>query len=560
MKRKMMALFLAGAVGMSALTGCGGNSGTTPTTKGSDSGNETTKSGGSGEQKGSESADNNFNETGYPIVNDRITLNVMFAVRDSDTFAKFDEMPALQRLEEQTNIDLEWDMVKGSDWSTKLNLMFASGDYPDLILASNGNGAVDDEEYGVTQQLLVPLEDYIEKYMPTYTERAEAEKSDPRVGLTASDGHVYSVGNLVGQNICTSAHTFINQEWLNALGLEVPTTVDELTEVLRAFKTQDPNGNGQADEIPLEMGLDTGFTGFRYILPMFGVPADNSYWIYLDENKQVQFAPTQDGFRKALEWLHQMYEEGLTDPELLSQDSNTVDSKLKEGNVGFFTLWRLIAMGMDDGVASNSVCIMPPSAEGTNSLMHRTLEIASPAAFVPRTNQNIPATMRLLDTMLETETQFSLYYGEKDATDGTGWQYNENGKIDSLDTNSADVYYYLGCNTLFFAPGEYISSTFNMPPQRIEKTTYCKDYDAAGHIQKYANKYLDIAPLTAEQVAKAGLTQTDINSTVWEGISNFVSKGVTDDSWNEFVGKFETMKVGDYVKMYQDAIDTMDIE
>lgn len=560
MKRKMIALFLAGAMCMTALAGCGGNeTQTSQSTQGGDSGNNTASDAGS-TGSADVAADSNFNETGYPIVNDKITLKVMFAVRDSDSFMDFDEMPAVKRLEEQTNIDLEWEMVKASDWSTKLNLMFSSGEYPDLILASNGNGAVDDEEYGVTQGLLVPLDDYIQKYMPNYTARIAAESSDPTVGMAASDGKVYSVGNLVGQNINTSAHTFINQEWLTALGLSEPTTVDELTEVLRAFKTGDPNGNGQADEIPLEMGLDTGFTGFRYILPMFGIPADNDLWIYIDENKQVQFAPTQEGFRDAVEWLHQMYEEGLTDPEILSQDGNTVDSKLKEGNVGFFTLWRLIAMGMDDGVASNSVCIMPPSAEGTNSLMHRTMEIAKPAAFVTCTNQNIPATMRLLDAMIDTEMQFSLYYGEQDATDGTGWTYNENGKIDSLDTNQADVLDHLGCNTLFFAPGEYISSTFNMPPQRIEKTTYCKDYDAAGHIQKYSNDYLDVSPLTADQIAEASLTQTDINSTVWEGVSNFVSQGVTDDSWNAFVGKFETMKVDEYMKMYQDAIDTMGIE
>ncbi len=551
MKRKMIALVLAGAMGILTLGGCGKDNadpaagGASPEAAG---------------QGASPEAADNFNETGYPIVNEQITLKVMFAVRDSDTFMDFEEMPALKRLEEQTNIDLEWEMIKASDWNTKLNLMFSSDEYPDIIFASNGNGAVDDEEYGVTQSLLVPLEDYIEKYMPNYTARAEAESSNPTVGLAASDGHVYAVGNLVGQNINTSAHTFINQQWLDALGMQAPTTVDELTEVLRAFKTQDPNGNGEADEIPLEMGLDTGFTGFRYILPMFGIPADNDLWIYIDDNKQVQFAPTQEGFRKAVEWLHQMYEEGLTDKEILSQDGNTVDTKLKEGNVGFFTLWRLIAMGMDDGVASNSVCIMPPSAEGTNSLMHRTMEIAKPAVFVTRTNQNIPATMRLLDTMLETEMQFSLYYGEKDATDGTGWAYNENGKIDSLDTNSADVLDHLGCNTLFFAPGEYISSTFNMPPQRVEKTTYCKDYDAAGHIQKYSNDYLDIVPLTADQIAEAGLTQTDINSTVWEGISNFVYKGVTDESWNTFVEKFENMKVDEYVKMYQDAVDAMGIE
>lgn len=546
MKKKVVALFMAGAMVMTALTGCGS----------SESSIGTAASEGTVQAETSD----NFNETGYPIVNEQITLKVMMAIRDSDSLTAPEDMPAVQRLEELTNINIEWEMIKGSDWKTKTNLMFSSGEYPDIIICPNGEGYIDDEEYGVTQGLVIPLDDYIEKYMPIYNERIAAEASDPTVSLIASDGQKYSVGYLVGQNINTSVHTFINQEWLDAVGMEVPETVDELTEVLRAFKTQDPNGNGEADEVPLQMGLDTGFYGYRYILPMFGIPADADKWIYIDDNKQVQFAPTQDGFRQSLEWLHQMYEEGLTDPEILSQDFNTIETKFKEGNVGFFTAWRLLAMGFDDGVAANSVCIQPPSAEGTNALMHRTLEVARPGAYVTCTNEHIPETMRLLDAMLDTEMQFSLYYGEQDATDGTGWAYNENGLIDSLNTGEVEVKNYMDCNTMFFAPGEYISATFNMPAQRIEKTNYCKEYEAAGHIQKYSNDYLDMAPLTAEQLAEVTLTETDINSTVWEGVSDFVQGGVTEESWNKFVSKFETMGVEQYVQMYQEAIDTMDME
>lgn len=547
MKRKILAVLLASVMTVTALAGCGS----------SDAGANGSDAGANGSEVQAEVSDN-FNETGYPIVNEQITLTVMMAVRDSDSLTDPEEMPAVQRLEEQTNINLEWEMIKASDWKTKTNLMFASGEYPDIIICPNGT--LDDEEYGVTQGLVIPLDSYIDQYMPIYKERIANEPSDPTVSLVASDGQKYSVGYLVGQNINTSAHTFINQEWLDAVGMEAPDTVEELTEVLRAFKTKDPNGNGEADEVPLQMGLDTGYYGFRYMLPMFGLPVDHDKWIYIDDNKQVQFAADKDEFRAAVEWLHQMYEEGLTDPEILSQDFTTVETKLKEGNVGFFTAWRLLAMGFDDGVAASSVCIQPPSAEGTNALMHRILEVARPGAFVTCTNEHIPETMRLLDAMLETEMQFSLYYGEQDATDGTGWTYNENGKIDSINDGSVEVRNYLDCNTMFFAPGEYISATFNMPAQRIEKTTYCKDYEEAGHIQKYSNDYLDMAPLTAEQVAEAGLTETDINTTVWEGVANFVADGVTDESWEQFTAKFKTIGVDDYVQMFQDAIDTMDME
>lgn len=554
MKKKALALMMAAALAVSALAGCGSSSGTTSAT-GTASGETAAVSGAAGDTAAAQ-ADGNFNETGYPIVKEPITLKVMIAIRDSDSLTDFDEMPGVKRLEEETGIHAEWEVIKGSDWKTKLNLAFASGEYPDVILATNGEGQLDDEEYGVTQGIVIPLDDLIDQYMPNFVERRDAEDNDPTTSLVASDGKIYSVGYLVGQNINTNQHYFINQEWLDALNLETPANVEELTEVLRAFKTGDPNGNGEADEIPLEMGLDIGFNGIRYMLPLFGLPCDPDKWIYIDDDKKVQFIATQDGFRDCMEWLHMLYEEGLVDPEIVSQDFNTVETKLKEGNVGFFTAWRLVAMAYDEGVASNSVLWMPDSSAS----LYRYLELCRPGAFVTSSNQNVPATMRWLDALLETDMMFSLYYGEQDAGEGLGWIYDENNKITVTNDGSAEVKNYIDCNTLFFAPGKYLSETFNMPEQRTEKTEYCEKYDTAGIIQKYSNDYLDMAPLTSEQLQDSSLKETDINNAVVENIAAFVTAGVTDDSWNSFVSMFDGMGIADYVQMYQDAVETMGLE
>lgn len=549
MKKKAIALLLAVSMMAASLAGCGGGSSTANDADVSAQGtNSQSQPGASADASG------NFNKEGYPIVNEGITLKVMLAIRDSDTMIAPEQMPAVQRLDELTGIKTEWEVIKSADWSTKLNLMFASGEYPDVIIAPNGT--VDDEEYGVSQQLLIPLDSLIEQYMPIYNERVNAEDDDPTVSLVASDGQTYSVGYLVGQNINTNQHYFINQEWLDALNLQTPTDVESLTEVLRRFKTDDPNGNGQADEVPLEMGLDTGFYGIRYILPLFGIPCDPEKWIYIDDDKKVQFVAAQDGFRACMEWLSMCYKEGLVDAELMSQDLNTIETKLKAGNIGFFAAWRLKAMGFDDGVAKDCVFWLPDSSASC----YRYLEVARPAAFVTATNQNVEATMRWLDATLETETQFSMYYGEQDATDGTGWKYSENGKIDSINDGMVEIRNYPDCNMMFFAPGKYLSDIFNMPEQRLEKTEYSLKSDESGIIQKYSNDYLDMAPLTSEQLQSSTLTETDINNAVVENIANFVVNGVTDDSWNSFVSMFDGMGVADYVQMYQEAVDRMDIE
>ena len=206
MKKRIVSLLLAVVMVMALLSGCGGNQNpdtpSNPDSTNTPSDNSTPSP--------DVSAGDNFNETGFPIVNEPLTLHIMLGIRDVDSLVDPSEMPAIQRLEEQTGIHLEWDMVKANDWPTKLNLMFVSGEYPDIILSANTT--VDQEEYGVTQQLLIPLnDDLTSKYMPNYTERRLAEDSDPCVGLKASDGNIYSIGYMVGQYINTNAHYFINQ-------------------------------------------------------------------------------------------------------------------------------------------------------------------------------------------------------------------------------------------------------------------------------------------------------------------------------------------------------------
>ena len=195
------------------------------------------------------------------ITDEDLTLKIMLAIRDGDTIKAPEELAAVQDLEALTGVNIEWEVIKASDWSMKTNLMFASGEMPDIIIAVNGQGQIDYEEYGVSQELVIPLDDYItEELMPNYYSRIQAEESDPTISLVASDGKTYSIGYLVGQYICEEGHYFINRDWMNELGLEDPTTIEELTEVLRKFKEAYP------DYVPYEMGLDAGaYYDLKYV-------------------------------------------------------------------------------------------------------------------------------------------------------------------------------------------------------------------------------------------------------------------------------------------------------
>lgn len=485
----------------------------------------------------------------YPIVAEPLTLKVMLCIRDMDTLTDPNTMPALQELEERTGIHIEWEVIKGADFDTKVNLAFVSGDYPDIILAVQNT--FDSEEYGVTQGLVIPLdEDLTSQYMPNYTERLAGETNDPLLSLVASDGNIYSIGALVSSDYNTEQHFFLNKAWMDNLGIsEMPTTIDELTDVLRAFRDGDANGNGDsADEVPMQMTITDWDGGLRFYLPLFNLPVGDK-WIHITDDQQIEFIPTTENFRTAMEYMNLWYTEGLMDPGVLSQDGNTFNAKIQEGNAGFFVAWRLTSMARDI-MEKEAVLYTPEQAT-----LSRSLQLANDGAYLTVTNEHVEESLRWLDALLDKETMYTLYYGAYDETMTKGWFYLDDGRIGTVVASTDTVKDYLDCNTLFFAPSNWVSENVQMAASAEEKAGYSHIYEDAGIVQKYANKLLTMMGLTSDQLQSASLLETDINNAVYEHVVKFMTDGVTDESWNAFVQIFDKMKVDEYVQMYQTAAD-----
>ena len=550
MKKKQIALLLATAMMVSSLVGCGQKEVTSTET------NAATESTATSESVVEEVK--NFNETGYPIVNEEITLKVLLNARNADNFMDIDEMPAIKRMEEETGINLEWEVVKSDDWSTKTNLMFASGEYPDIILAQEKD--IDFEEYGVVQKVLIPLEDLIDQYLPSYTERIALEESDPTINLVASDGHVYSVGYLMGTGHATTTAYMINQTWLDALKLPMPTTTEQLMDTLRAFKTQDPNGNGQADEIPFSARLNPKSitTSTSAYLAWFGIPFNGTDWIYIDNNKEIQFAPYQDGFRECMEWLHQCYEEGLLDVEVFSQDNATHTAKVKNGVVGFSSVNNPGSSWGGVKAWETWSAYVPESG----TVMAKNVNFANPCAYITVANEHPEASMRLFEYLIDPITQYTMWQGEPEYADH-GWKENAEGKLEGWsapDYKAAALLDHLGVCTLFVAPPKTYNQYYAVANNTRQKWGVTAKYQEAGLLQKYSHEYFELVRMTPEQNEMVNLLKTEIDTAVAEFMATAVKDGVTDASWAAFQKVFEGMKIADYMKIYQDGINGLDID
>ena len=457
----------------------------------------------------------------------------------------FDSLWFYQRLEEQTGVHVDFSDVKDSEWTSSVALTFARGNMPDLIL----RGSLDVEEYGVSRHLLVPLEEYIEKGMlPNYASRLS--EGNLREQLTASDGHMYTLGFLISQGVNTDGHFFLNQDWLDALGLPVPASLEELTETLRAFREKDPNGNGLRDEIPLEFTFDDNNTGIYNLFSFFGLPLNVDY-VYVDAEGQVRFAPEDPAFGETLAWLHRMAEEGLLDIDFISQGSNIWADKVNEGNVGLFSYWRLQNTALSPQVTGMYRLMVPVAAEGKQACLPRLIDLVDFGAALTTDNRDIEASLRWLDAQFEAETMLVSQNGEV----GDTLSRQSDGRY-AVSYVPEDNELYRKVPVIcgqFFAPAEYYAGVYVPAPHRQEKAAYCAAYEEAGVLERVSAKTLTtVARKTGEEDARLNRLKAALKPLIDEAIVDMVTTGVTEEKLRAFAERTEAAGSEEYRSIYQE--------
>ena len=219
-------------------------------------------------------------------------------------YVAFEDKPVVQRLEKDTNVHVEWTQVPQTSWDERMNIMFASNYLPDAII-----GGVD---VATNFYQLTPLDDLIDQYAPHVKAWLE-EHPEYKKALTLEDGHIYSlpIGDEAYTNVFTNV-MWINTQWLKNLGLEKPTTTEEFYQVLKAFKEQDANGNGDPnDEIPFTgIGL-----GMDFLSP-FGMTDVYGQRYLVNDDGTVRYAYTSEEYKEGIKWAHKLYQDGLIDNEL----------------------------------------------------------------------------------------------------------------------------------------------------------------------------------------------------------------------------------------------------
>ena len=253
---------------------------------------------------------------------------------------------------------------------------------PDFVFNA-GFGDTDLLKYA-KQGVIINLEEYIDKYMPNLKKVFE-QYPEYRAMCTDANGHIWALPWIEQLGYEKTAiqtigdMTFINTNWLDFLGLEMPTTVDEFEQVLIAFRDNADKLQAEfgieGDIIPMSCIMNDGDQDPAILINGFGEgygDPDRGRHIAVTNDKQVICTATTEGFRKGMDWLHKLYTEDLIDPEAFTQEWSTYVAKGKSGRYGVAFSWdvanidNLSRRAVSSGAGGRRQNITPQTASFTS--------------------------------------------------------------------------------------------------------------------------------------------------------------------------------------------------
>jgi putative aldouronate transport system substrate-binding protein len=489
------------------------------------------------------------NQTGLPIVNEPVTIRMMVQRNVSDLSNSWMEKDCVQRAITDTGLNFEFIEISAAAWAEQIGVTLAGGDLPDVIVGSINNFAAYTESF-------LALDGLLEEYAPNLTAYF-AERPDIRIACELEDGHLYSLP-LYNQNGYYSHNNryAINQEWLDRVKMEIPTTHEELYAVMKAFKEQDANGNGDPnDEIPFTFSggtanaLDYNSYGLNFLFNCFGITSLNYIQV---EDGIVSFAPTSDKYREFLEFTSKLYSEGLIDPDGFVQQSNDLLAKGKAGRVGIVAHQSYLDINVGaDKIDQYAIMLPTKDSDDNISITPRIIDGGwfYDCYKISKNSKYAEACIRLYDYVLSDEEILDLWaWGPEEkcftvSEDGTKVRVT---KFEEGMTSFAQARqtYGAGMAGFWIYPQELTN--------RWEKAK--RDLLMDRFEEAYLPYLADHIPLgndKQEAVDRRAELFTEINAYIQNFTAEAIMKGVTDSSWQTHLQNCEKLNVAQYTEDYQ---------
>ena len=501
-------------------------------------------------------------------------------------------------IKEKTNIQLNYVYdLDGDDAKTKLNLVMTNpDDMPDIFLAT-GWSKSEVQSYG-QQGLIIPLNDYLSE-APNWNALNEVSPVREK-DLTMADGNIYTYGSEdESMNSTYQSKMWIYKPWVDELlDGKVPETLDELYDYLVAIKENDPNGNGQADEIPL-----SGFMG--------GWATDPTVWLLnsfvqsnnplantnpsvgaglVANNGKIEYSVMSEDYKEGLAFINKLYAEGLMDPQTFTQEETqykaTIDNEenlvgLHPGGLSYAGQAEFFSQ--KEGKWSDWIGLDPVEGPNGVRLASRTIDnyFASSIGSISANCKNPEIAVALFDFLATEEATNVQNFGPEEL----GWIWTEEGtSLGGGTPRYEDVYIpedydwlgngyervYKDSKNYRYASDAMISGRsydWRYSMRIADPAEYNLEYVLTSISKSYEKYAPDVSTLVpnlafegedAKTISEYTLT---IGGYVNQAAVQFITGSMdVEKDWDTYLGKLDSMGVDNFIEIYQRYYDNYEVE
>lgn len=529
---RLLSVMMAAAMVVGALTGCGGSDGA------SGDGAEGTQADASGDS--GETADG-------------VEEFTIATVRWTDDWPnEFMNEGIMKELEEKHNIKINWQVYYNSDWTEQKSLLLASGDLPDAFF---GSICLTETDVAQNKDYFVELTEGIEKNMPNLTAIFEKEPA-LKAAAQNRDGEIYSLVKKLPLRPKVANSMYINKEWLDNLGLSMPTTYEELADVLKAFKEQDADGDGDPNnEIPYTNAGSLAGDLSNLLAPFGTIVSRTGNFMQIDASGNPAFVPITENYKEAVKWAHELYAAGCLDQEYFTQDSSMASAKrMAEGGsqTGLVFAWTADAE-MGENASQFELCEAVAGPDGNRYVESDPtyLDIANRELIITTQCKNPDKLLQWADDFYTDLVSLQTYYGSipdqvEDKGDGT-YEVLLPADGTTLDTSAWSY------SMRDFGP-KYMTEEFQknviLPDSQGDDVKLAQDETNA----KYASDIaFPVVSYTTEQLTTLASLTTDINDYASAQYAHWVVDGGIEEEWDAYLAQLDQMGLQDVLAIHNDA-------
>ena len=463
-----------------------------------------------------------------------------------------DDWIAYDMIREELGINLEYIIIPpAGDGEAKLNAAAAANDLPDLFqITSTNRGEERDNLFNYYELgLLAPVDDMF-AMMPERTKNHYNTQS--LLDLVTFDGSIYG---LPEPPIIPKREGFvIRQDWLDALGLQAPTTPEELLAVANAFTTQDPDGNGQNDTYGIGAFIEGPGVGRRFNF-VFGAYGVLDVWNFVDASADKFELNVRDPqYYEAMQVMVALDEAGVVDPDWPTLSKDEFRARWKQGRFGI--MWEDFAAlsnqsnyepfdtNFPDGYWTPLPALTGPGGEAYYGLDDATFNLFAVSQRVVDEGKK-EAIARLLE-WIATDGYYLLGFGEEDVN----FNLDEDGFITLEEIDPAQAYsaperqpftqmrnQLVFFNTLAEISARYPNYTAASGREMTPIDTYLSFFQSQNWVEAFAKKLIQ-PPANA----------ADFDRFYNEGMLQFVlgQKELTSESWAEYLAGLDALGAAEY--------------